>query len=38
MAVAVIEALERIKAVQTDPAASAALIRELPLRSICGPS
>jgi RNA polymerase primary sigma factor len=31
MAVAVIEALERIEAVQTDPAASAALIRELPL-------
>ena len=31
MAIAVIEALERIEAVQTDPAASAALIRELPL-------
>jgi RNA polymerase primary sigma factor len=31
MAAAVIEVLERIEAVQTDPAASAALIRELPL-------
>jgi RNA polymerase primary sigma factor len=31
MAIAVIEALERIEAVRTDPAAAAVLIRELPL-------